>query len=159
MSCLFLLQRIFPNQGSNPPLLHLLHWQVYSLPLSHLRSPEGRGHLGLFVLIPFSSFIQQIFIEQVCHWWHNKTTQGTFPKYCDQVSLLDQGNPSCDRGWQQKWAWPRGAGWGTSGSSLPPPRRVRLSLDSRPSSQGRMAPPQPSLQPGPILHLQTQSRG
>ena len=28
----FLLQRIFPTQGSNPPLLHLLHWQVDSLP-------------------------------------------------------------------------------------------------------------------------------
>ena len=43
-------------------------------------------------LIPFGSFIQQIFTEQVCHWLHNKTTQGTFPKYHDQVSLLDQGN-------------------------------------------------------------------
>ena len=31
----FLLQRIFLTQESN---LRLLHWQVYSLPLSHLRS-------------------------------------------------------------------------------------------------------------------------
>ena len=31
----FLLQRIFLTQESN---LYLLHWQVYSLPLSHLRS-------------------------------------------------------------------------------------------------------------------------
>ena len=31
----FLLQRIFPTQGLNPSLLHLLHWQVDSLPLSH----------------------------------------------------------------------------------------------------------------------------
>ena len=30
-----LLQGIFPTQGSNPPLLCLLHWQVSSLPLSH----------------------------------------------------------------------------------------------------------------------------
>ena len=30
-----LLQGIFPTQGSNPSLLHLLHWQVDSLPLSH----------------------------------------------------------------------------------------------------------------------------
>ena len=30
--CHFLLQRIFPNQGSN---LCLLHWQADSLPLSH----------------------------------------------------------------------------------------------------------------------------
>ena len=28
-----LLQRIFPNQGSNPHLLCLLHWQASSLPL------------------------------------------------------------------------------------------------------------------------------
>ena len=30
----FLLQRIFPTQGSNPHLLHLLHWQEGSLPLA-----------------------------------------------------------------------------------------------------------------------------
>ena len=30
----FLLQRIFPTQESNPHLLHLLHWQVGSLPLA-----------------------------------------------------------------------------------------------------------------------------
>ena len=32
----FLFQGILPNQGSNS---HLLHWQVDSLPLSHLGSP------------------------------------------------------------------------------------------------------------------------
>ena len=32
VDCHFLLQRIFPTQGSNP---HLLHWQAGSLPLSH----------------------------------------------------------------------------------------------------------------------------
>ena len=32
--CHFLLQGIFPTQGSNP---HLLHWQADSLPLSHLK--------------------------------------------------------------------------------------------------------------------------
>ena len=31
--CHFLLQEIFPTQGSKPHLLHLLHWQVGSLPL------------------------------------------------------------------------------------------------------------------------------
>ena len=34
----FLLQGIFPAQGSNPSLLHLLHWQMGSLPLRHLGS-------------------------------------------------------------------------------------------------------------------------
>ena len=36
VGCHFLLQGIFPTQGSNP---YLLHWQVDSLPLSHLGSP------------------------------------------------------------------------------------------------------------------------
>ena len=39
--CHFLLQGIFPTQGSNPSPLCLLHWQVYSLPLSHLGSPSS----------------------------------------------------------------------------------------------------------------------
>ena len=36
MHCYFLLQGIFPTQGSN---LRLLHWQVDSVPLSHQGSP------------------------------------------------------------------------------------------------------------------------
>ena len=36
VGCHFLLQGIFLTQGSN---LHLLHWQAYSLLLSHLGSP------------------------------------------------------------------------------------------------------------------------
>ena len=35
--CHFLLQGIFLTQGPNPCLLH---WQTYSLPLSHLGSPS-----------------------------------------------------------------------------------------------------------------------
>ena len=35
MGCHFLLQRIFPTQGSNLRLLHVLHWQADSLPLGH----------------------------------------------------------------------------------------------------------------------------
>ena len=33
--CYFLLQGIFPTQGLNLRLLHLLHWQVDSLPVVH----------------------------------------------------------------------------------------------------------------------------
>ena len=40
MGCHALLQEIFPIQGSNPCLFHLLHWQADSLPLYHLGSPE-----------------------------------------------------------------------------------------------------------------------
>ena len=38
----FLLQRIFPTQGSNLGLLCLLHWQADSLPPSHLSFQGGR---------------------------------------------------------------------------------------------------------------------
>ena len=41
-SCHFLLQGIFPTQGLNLHLLHLLHWQVYSLPLA----PPGKLYLN-----------------------------------------------------------------------------------------------------------------
>ena len=40
VGCYFLLQGIFPTQGSNPHLLCLLHWQVNSLLLSHQGSPK-----------------------------------------------------------------------------------------------------------------------
>ena len=39
VGCHFCLWGIFSTQGLNPHILHLLHWQVDSLPLSHLRSP------------------------------------------------------------------------------------------------------------------------
>ena len=38
----FLLQGIFPTQGSNSPLLSLLHWQASSLPLVPPRKPIGQ---------------------------------------------------------------------------------------------------------------------
>ena len=38
VGCHFLLQRIFPTQGLNPRLLHLLHWQADSFPLA----PPGK---------------------------------------------------------------------------------------------------------------------
>ena len=34
LDCPALLQRIFPTQGCNPHLLHLLHWQAGSSPLA-----------------------------------------------------------------------------------------------------------------------------
>ena len=43
VSCHFLLQRIFPTQGSNPRLLRLLHWQAGSLPLSHPNPGNARS--------------------------------------------------------------------------------------------------------------------
>ena len=40
VGCHLLLQWIFPTVGSNPCLLHLLHWQEKCLPLCHLGSPR-----------------------------------------------------------------------------------------------------------------------
>ena len=51
----FLLQGIFPTQGLNPHLLRLLHWQAYSLPLSHLGSSYWiiRKHLvNIYMCLP-----------------------------------------------------------------------------------------------------------
>ena len=38
VGCHFLLQGVFPTQGSNSLFLHLLYWQVDFLPLRHLGS-------------------------------------------------------------------------------------------------------------------------
>ena len=48
----FLIQIIFPTQGSNPCLLHLLSWQADSLPLHHL------GNLVRIYVYQFSSVAQ-----------------------------------------------------------------------------------------------------
>ena len=42
VGCHALLQGLLPTQGSNPRLLHLLHWQAGSLPLA----PPGKPPLG-----------------------------------------------------------------------------------------------------------------
>ena len=72
--CHFLLQGIFPTQGSN---LHLLHWQVGSLPLSHQGSPdrinllksnkfiEVTTHLSI-TQIPYLSFSTHLKFHETC---------------------------------------------------------------------------------------------
>ena len=60
VGCHFLLQGIFPTQGQNPCLLHLLHWQVDSLllyHLSHLGSPNTTYSITLsFSIIKYCIF-------------------------------------------------------------------------------------------------------
>ena len=53
VGCHFLLQGIFPTQGSNPRLLHLLHWQVDSLSPCHLGSPIALTILSYFTHFPY----------------------------------------------------------------------------------------------------------
>ena len=56
--CHFLLQGIFPFQGSN---LHLLHWQADSLPLSH----QGRPYFYAF--LKFCFFKLRRYKESACN--------------------------------------------------------------------------------------------
>ena len=56
LGCHFLLQGIFPTQGSNPYLLCLLHWYVDSLPLSHLGSPIPSTCVWCSVISPVQLF-------------------------------------------------------------------------------------------------------
>ena len=52
VGCRALLQEIFQTQGSNPHLLHLLHWQVGSLPLAPpQRAWRPKGHVGYLRII------------------------------------------------------------------------------------------------------------
>ena len=44
-----LIQGIFLTQGLNLCLLHLLHWQVDSLPLSHLDGISSDINVGIFI--------------------------------------------------------------------------------------------------------------
>ena len=70
VSCHTLLQGIFPNQGWNPQLLCLLHWQAGSLPLAlpgHRQmiypgnqSAEGEPTGKIFSLLHISYSITQI---------------------------------------------------------------------------------------------------
>ena len=46
VGCHVLLQGIFPTQGLNPCLLHLLYWQAGSLPLVPPGKPKNAWYLG-----------------------------------------------------------------------------------------------------------------
>ena len=64
----FLLQGIFPTQGSNSYLLCLLHWQVDYLPLSHLGSP-----------VYGSIFLRTIFFFNLTHFFQHLPSNNIGP--------------------------------------------------------------------------------
>ena len=66
VGCHFLLQGIFPTQGLNPGLLHLLHCRADSLPLTHPGSP-------IFNITLFYSFppIQSLLISDRALLWNS----------------------------------------------------------------------------------------
>ena len=63
----FLLQGIFPTQGSNTHLLQLLHWQADCLPLSHLGSP-----FTVYTYIKTPECTLEIFYNVICHLYLDK---------------------------------------------------------------------------------------
>ena len=56
MGCHFLLWEIFTTQGSQLHLLHLLHWQAYSLPSEPPGKPKSRG----FCILKMSWYLTKI---------------------------------------------------------------------------------------------------
>ena len=63
--CHFLLQGIFPTQGSNPCLLHLLHWQIRSVLQGHRVSISDEPVISIqisvtsqFMFFPLKSFVE-----------------------------------------------------------------------------------------------------
>ena len=79
MGCHALLQEIFPTQGSNPHLSHLLHWQVGSLPLAPpQRAWRPKGHVGyLHIIMP--------------NWWDCCEDQTSSLSFIHQRSLALPG--------------------------------------------------------------------
>ena len=69
-NCHFLLQWVFPTQGLNPRLLHLLHWQVDSLllppgkPILHMVSISFLATLSIHLTLSFPC-MSKIFKERM----------------------------------------------------------------------------------------------
>lgn len=84
---------------------------------------------------PWTSFSHKMrcFIEPTSIWAHKADKRG---ERWGLRSVESRPTSRC-RGWQQEWARLRGAGWGISESSRPPPHGVRLrgrlSSDSGPA--------------------------
>ena len=75
----FLLQEIFPTQGLNPHVLHLLHWQVGSLPLAPPGTPKMKGNL-----------LKQILGSSWNHWKDGKTeSEGCTAKSRCRIGLVE----------------------------------------------------------------------
>ena len=54
--CHFLLLKIFPTQGLNPSLQCLLHWQVNSLPVSHVGTQHEIINIHSFTCVLYQIF-------------------------------------------------------------------------------------------------------
>ena len=87
VNCHFLLQGIFPTQVLNPRLLHLLHWQVDSLPMHYLRNPWGEKKI--YTHTHRVQFSQSVMSDSLWpHWLQHtrplcpSTTTGAYSNSC-----------------------------------------------------------------------------
>ena len=67
MGCHFLFQGIFPTQGLNLHLFHLLHWQAGSLPLAPSGKPIYKQGLWTYVEVP----LWEILVFWSAAWWRS----------------------------------------------------------------------------------------
>ena len=86
VGCHFLLQGIFPTQGSNPSLLH---WQVDSLQLSHQGSPHISVNIYFFLYFDyFTLYDNSKFIHITYNWFNFILFYGWVISHCIHVPHL-----------------------------------------------------------------------
>ena len=79
VGCHFLFRGIFLTQGSNPHLLHLLHWQVDSLPRSHLGSPLFVPAIGKFTTrFCLATVLKKEYVGDTCWKFHKPSWERIF---------------------------------------------------------------------------------
>ena len=100
----FLLQGIFPTQGSNLHLLHLLHLLADSLPLCHVGSLDCQG-------IPTIGFLKKQFMLKCsihmencsyykCWWKNHSTSERNGKFYLSQIKRIGKDSDA-GREWGQ----------------------------------------------------------
>ena len=110
VGCCALFQGIFPTQGSNTNLLHLLHWQVGSLPLAPLGMANSlQSCLTLcdpMNCSPPGSSVYGIFQPRILEWIAMTSSKGSPNPRIKPVSLLSPASPAL-----QVDSLPLGATW------------------------------------------------
>ena len=111
VGCPGLLQGIFPTQGSNPGLIHLLHWQTDSL----TQAPPGMSKLAFPDTYIYLSIIHLCFIY-MCG----------LPRWFSDKEFVCQ----CKRCRLDPWVWkiPRGRKWQPTPIFLPGKSQEQRSL-------------------------------
>ena len=84
VDCHFLLQRIFPTEGSNPCLLHLLHWQRDSLPAK----PLGKSIIIPDYLWIHTKWIISCFTQISSPWEDTSQHSWGFPRTIHRAAVI-----------------------------------------------------------------------